>query len=168
VNLGHPSSDSAVARRPECCGHLLSPLPRAGGEGQHGQLAGRRSRPARTAELRAAVVLRIETIARSRRSSGRSPAQPASRARISSKTGPQAGIPRPVGLSASRRSTRRTLQKTPITEPSQVLGSPSPRPNSRPTGASPTPHAPARSRPIRYRFTPESQIRERNQIQVHA
>jgi len=63
----------------------------------------------RTLELRAAVVLRIETIARSRRSSGRSPAQPASRARISSSVALFVGVSSDgrSGLRAARRRDRR-------------------------------------------------------------
>src|SRR5450759_3598238 len=52
----------------------------------------------RTLEFLAAVVLRIEVIARSRRSSGRSPAQPASSARISS------SVALFVGVSSDGRS----------------------------------------------------------------
>src|SRR5674476_299780 len=67
------------------------------------------SRRRRTLELRAAVVLRIEVIARSRRSSGRSPAQPASRARISSSVALFVGVSSEgrSGLRAARRRDRR-------------------------------------------------------------
>src|SRR5665811_1329098 len=67
------------------------------------------TRRSRTPELRAAVVLRIETIARSRRSSGRSPWQPCSRACKSASVALFVGVSSAgrSGLSAARRSRRR-------------------------------------------------------------
>ena len=66
-------------------------------------------RSRRTLELRAAVVTRIETIAGSRRSRGRSPAQPRSRARRSSSVALLVGVSSDGsrGLSEARRRDRR-------------------------------------------------------------
>src|SRR5665647_313591 len=87
---------------------VLPPLPRRKRMRDRSKSRSSRRR-SRTLEFLAAVVLRIETIARSRRSSGRSPAQPASSARMSSSVALFVGVSSDgrSGLSAARRRDRR-------------------------------------------------------------